>query len=205
MDVPRLAFHLPYRGSPWSRFVPLFRLTRYITLTIAYAYPFSAVGRLEITCAPEELVQVVPPAGQTCSQYLSTFISNAGGYITNPDATSECNYCSARTTDQFLQSSFNIFYSHHWRDLGIFVGFIFFNVSHSASYLFFCVDDGANVSLSLPYRFLLFTLSRISSAFASVVRFPILSKQHHLSASFNRTPNYVFHASFISYQNFILR
>ena len=88
----------------------------------------SAVGRSEITCASTELVQLEPPSGLTCSQYMDTFISTAGGYIANPNATSECLYCSARTSDAFLLSSFNISYDHHWRDFGILAGVTVFNV-----------------------------------------------------------------------------
>lgn len=55
-------------------------------------------------------------------------MSYAGGYLTNPNATSECLYCPFQTTDQYLYSGFNIEYSHRWRDVGILFGFIVFNV-----------------------------------------------------------------------------
>lgn len=84
---------------------------------------------MPIECSPVEYVTIPPPSGQTCAQYLDNYISFAGGYITNPDATSACQYCSFSSTDAFLETSFNIFYSHHWRDLGIFVAFVIFNVS----------------------------------------------------------------------------
>lgn len=60
---------------------------------------------------------------------MQNYITNAGGYLTNPDATSGCQFCSVRTTDQFLGPSFNIVYSHHWRNLGFLMAFILFNVS----------------------------------------------------------------------------
>ncbi|KAH9941401.1 pleiotropic drug resistance ABC transporter [Amylocystis lapponica] len=86
-----------------------------------------AVGHTNITCAAVELASVTPPAGQTCSQYLDPFINMAGGYLTNPDATSDCLYCAFKTSDAFLGASFNIFYSHRWRNVGIFCAFIIFN------------------------------------------------------------------------------
>ena len=55
-------------------------------------------------------------------------MSRAGGYLTNPDATSACQFCSFRNTDEFLDLSFNIKYSNRWRDIGIFIAFIVFNV-----------------------------------------------------------------------------
>lgn len=94
--------------------------------------PFKpAVGKQTITCAPVELVHLEPPVGQSCGSYMQNYISRAGGYLTNPDATSDCLFCSDRTTDQFLGPSFNIEYSHHWRNFGILMAFIMFNVGSS--------------------------------------------------------------------------
>jgi len=90
---------------------------------------FPAIGRQNITCSPVELVTLNPPSGHTCGQYMQNFIAFAGGYLTNPAATKGCEFCSVRTTDQFLESNFNIFYHNRWRDLGIMLAFIVFNVS----------------------------------------------------------------------------
>jgi hypothetical protein len=88
----------------------------------------SAVGRSELTCAAVEYVTVRPPGGQSCQQFLGQYINQSGGYITNPDALDNCQYCSYRTTDQFLQSNSNIFYSHHWRNFAFMWIYIGFNV-----------------------------------------------------------------------------
>ena len=94
--------------------------------------PFkSAVGKQTITCTSVELVTLEPPASQSCGNYMQSYISRAGGYLTNPDATSGCQFCSDRTTDQFLGPSFNIEYSHHWRNFGILMAFIMFNMGLS--------------------------------------------------------------------------
>jgi len=89
----------------------------------------TAVGKQDITCTPVELVTLTPPSGQTCGNYMEQYIANAGGYLTNPDASSACHFCSYRTTDQFLGTSFNIEYAHHWRNFGIIMAFVLFNVS----------------------------------------------------------------------------
>ena len=89
---------------------------------------YSAAGRAEITCSSVEYVNVSPPGGLSCQQYLGQFINQSGGYITNPDALDNCQYCPYRTTDQFLQSNSNIFYSHHWRNFGFMWIYIGFNV-----------------------------------------------------------------------------
>lgn len=89
----------------------------------------SALGHQSIECSAIEYVQLNPPAGMTCAQYLNPYISSAGGYLTNPDATSSCNFCSMSSVDTFLASGFNIFYHHHWRNFGFMIAYIVFNVS----------------------------------------------------------------------------
>lgn len=59
---------------------------------------------------------------------MDPFTSFAGGYITNPAATAGCLYCPFRTTDQFMFTSFHVEYAHRWRNLGILLGVVVFNV-----------------------------------------------------------------------------
>jgi ATP-binding cassette, subfamily G (WHITE), member 2, SNQ2 len=88
-----------------------------------------ALGKQEIICGSVELVTIQPPSGQTCQSYMETYISTAGGYLTNADASSDCSFCPISSTDQFLSGNFNIEYSHRWRNVGIICAFIVFNVS----------------------------------------------------------------------------
>lgn len=76
-----------------------------------------------------EYVPVVPPTGMNCLQYLRPYIENAGGYIWDANARDVCRYCPMRNTDQFLGPLFNIYYENHWRDFGLLLVFIAFNVS----------------------------------------------------------------------------
>ncbi|RDX52640.1 pleiotropic drug resistance ABC transporter [Lentinus brumalis] len=114
----------PFSQLGWWRW--MYRLSPYTYLIEALLG--QALGRMPIQCSDVELVTIQPPSGQSCSAYMGPYISAAGGYITNPNATSDCRYCSFSTTDAFLQTSFNIFYSHHWRNIGIFAAFICFNI-----------------------------------------------------------------------------
>lgn len=107
-----------------------------------------AVGRQPITCSPVEFVTITPPSGQSCGQYMGPYMSSAGGYLTNPDATSSCHFCSVRTTDELIQRSFQMSYDHHWRNLGLIMAFTFFNI--------FCI-------FSLTYIFRIRTKSLLSS------------------------------------------
>ena len=88
----------------------------------------TGLGGQEIVCSEVEFSTINPPVGLTCLQYMDPYISRAGGYLTNPDSTTGCRFCSYRTTDQFLDLIFNLKYSHRWRDAGIFAAFTVFNV-----------------------------------------------------------------------------
>ncbi|KAF9817918.1 hypothetical protein IEO21_03112 [Rhodonia placenta] len=96
-----------------------------------------AVGRSEIKCSSVEFVKINPPSGETCMQYLSQYITLNGGYLSNPNATNMCEYCQYRTTDEFLKGR-NIYYSNHWKNLIIFLGFTVFNVLAIYVLTYFC-------------------------------------------------------------------
>jgi len=82
---------------------------------------------LKITCDPSEFYVFNPPSGQTCGEYASAFVTKAGGYINNLNATVQCQYCQFASGDEFYKP-INISFGNRWRDLGIFVGFIMFNI-----------------------------------------------------------------------------
>ncbi|KAF6753972.1 hypothetical protein DFP72DRAFT_813506 [Ephemerocybe angulata] len=50
-------------------------------------------------------------------------------YLQNPGARIDCGFCIARTTDQFFEENFNIYYNHRWRNIGIILAFVGFNIS----------------------------------------------------------------------------
>ncbi|KAF6764440.1 ABC-2 type transporter-domain-containing protein [Ephemerocybe angulata] len=114
----------PFRQLGWWRW--MYRLSPYTYLIEGLLG--QVIGKQEINCAPVEFVSIRPPANMSCSEYLGPYMSFAGGYVTNPEATADCHFCSARTTDQFLELSFNIVYSHRWRNVGIMVAFVGFNI-----------------------------------------------------------------------------
>ena len=99
--------------------------------------PPAAIGHQTIQCSDVELVQLNPPSGMSCAQYLNPFISSAGGYLINPDAETACSFCSMSTADQFLASGFNIFYDHAWRNFGLMFAYIVFNVRLLLDYIGF--------------------------------------------------------------------
>jgi len=121
-----------YRLSPYTYLIEgLLGQGDYSLIAIFFydlTIPPAALGHQTIQCSDVELVQLNPPSGMTCAQYLNPFISSAGGYLVNPDVTTACSFCSMSTADQFLASGFNIFYDHAWRNFGLMFAYIVFNV-----------------------------------------------------------------------------
>lgn len=58
---------------------------------------------------------------------MANFIKTAGGAVYNPDATSQCQYCSATSTNTFLKQVF-INYDDRWRNFGLMWVYIIFNI-----------------------------------------------------------------------------
>ncbi|ESK91360.1 multidrug resistance protein cdr1 [Moniliophthora roreri MCA 2997] len=84
----------------------------------------TGLAHAEATCSQIEISRFDPPSGLTCGQFLGPLEQFAS--VLNPDATSQCEFCPIKSTDQFLdliQMSFD----HRWRNLGIVFVFIVFN------------------------------------------------------------------------------
>ena len=81
-----------------------------------------------VTCASNEISVFNPPAGQTCGQYLSSYLTTAAGQLMNPAATTQCQYCPLRTSDQFL-AEVAISWTTRWRNFGIVWAYVVFNIA----------------------------------------------------------------------------
>ncbi|KAG9313738.1 hypothetical protein JVU11DRAFT_6092 [Chiua virens] len=114
----------------------MYRVTPFTYLVEGLLGP--ALEHKLITCSPNELATIEPPSGMTCSAYMDPYISFAGGYLTNPNATTDCEFCPFQYTDEFMRQTFNISYENHWRDLSIFVGVTVFNVLFMFLGMYFC-------------------------------------------------------------------
>lgn len=109
----------------------------FVGIATKFSFSMIAVGKHTVTCAPVELVTLNPPSGKTCGAFMQQYMTSIGGYLTNPDDSSDCHFCSIHTTDQFLAGNFNILYSNHWRDFGIMLAFVAFNVRCSSVLMVF--------------------------------------------------------------------
>jgi ATP-binding cassette subfamily G (WHITE) protein 2 (PDR) len=87
----------------------------------------TALANTEITCSPTEYLKFSPPSGQTCMDYMTTYMNSFGGYLKDPSATSNCEYCTVQSTNVYL-AAISSHYEHRWRNFGILFAFIAFNV-----------------------------------------------------------------------------
>lgn len=87
----------------------------------------TGLANTEVQCSSIEFLKLSPPAGQTCGNYLQSYIKAAGGKLTNPTATENCQYCPVADTNTFLRSV-NISFDDCWRNIGILFLFIAVNI-----------------------------------------------------------------------------
>lgn len=102
-----------YRVSPFSYLISAMLST--------------AVANTDVVCAANEYVSFEPPAGSNCIEYMGPYISAAGGYLLDDNATDSCSFCTISDTNTFLagvQSS----YADRWRNFGILFAYIVFNI-----------------------------------------------------------------------------
>lgn len=82
----------------------------------------ATLNNIPVNCTPDETAHFNPPPGQTCTQYAGAFAQKAGGYLLNPNAGADCQYCQYTTGNQYL-ATLNIKADEKWRDFGIFLVF----------------------------------------------------------------------------------
>jgi ABC-type multidrug transport system ATPase subunit len=97
-----------------------------------FTYYISGIGSTAlhgrgVECNAAEMSVLSPPTGQTCYQYLNEYSTMAGGSLSNPNATENCQYCSISSADQYLAAR-EIYWGDRWRNYGIFWCYFIFNI-----------------------------------------------------------------------------
>ncbi|EXJ73588.1 ATPase [Cladophialophora psammophila CBS 110553] len=87
----------------------------------------TAVAHASVTCATNEYLHFTAPSGQTCAEYMRSYMDSFGGYLQNPSGTGNCSYCQVSTTDAFL-ASVSSHPQYMWRNFGLMWPYIAFNV-----------------------------------------------------------------------------
>lgn len=70
----------------------------------------AVMNHVPVVCSPSELVLFDPPSGQSCGAYSADFLNTALGYLVNPNATTNCQYCALSDANgvQSFKSSLTI-------------------------------------------------------------------------------------------------
>ncbi|KAB8229602.1 pleiotropic drug resistance family ABC transporter [Aspergillus alliaceus] len=88
----------------------------------------TGVSGTSVSCDSLEFLHFNPPDNLTCGQYMNPFIAaNGGGYLRDAEATADCAFCPASSTDTFLHH-LSISFSDAWRNLGLMWVYIAFNI-----------------------------------------------------------------------------
>lgn len=83
---------------------------------------------LSVECADFEFTHFNPPPDTTCADHTNTFIGDIAraGYLRNPSAMSDCEYCPYKAGDEFMRT-LNVQDGDKWRSFGIFLAFVIIN------------------------------------------------------------------------------
>ncbi|KZP09293.1 hypothetical protein FIBSPDRAFT_938543 [Athelia psychrophila] len=134
--------------NPWRDFV-------YWVNPVTYyvgAFLGSTLHGLKVECKSIDLAVFNPPSGQTCVEYAGDWVASSGGYLANPNATSDCGFCQYSNGDQYLEG-LDIRYEDRWRDFGIFLAFVFFNAFLAYSLFYFFRVRQVSVWSSIRSKF----------------------------------------------------
>lgn len=87
----------------------------------------TGVSGATATCESIEYLHFDPPSGETCLQYMEPYIKLAGGYLLDNNATTDCSFCTVKSTDVFLAQVVS-YYKDAWRNFGIMWVYIIVNI-----------------------------------------------------------------------------
>ena len=119
-----------------------------------------------VNCPPQETTVFNPPPGQTCSQYADNWVTNIAklGYLTNPDATSNCGYCQYKDGTEYL-ATLNISPDDRWRDFGLFLMFVFTNWMLVYFFIYFVRVRGFTFGFGPLFGFLGRAVDKVAGLF----------------------------------------
>ncbi|AGO11149.1 AaceriAFR326Wp [[Ashbya] aceris (nom. inval.)] len=114
--------------QPHLKVAPIWRAIYQISPLTYFADTFTSLllHDKHISCSQEEIISVLRPDGQSCSEYLGTFIQEFGGKIVDHADQNMCAYCSSDEISNFL-SLRHMSYNHTWRNIAICSAFVALN------------------------------------------------------------------------------
>ncbi|ATY64183.1 ABC multidrug [Cordyceps militaris] len=117
---------------PYAQIQPFWRYWMYYLNPFNYLMgsilTFTMWGN-EVQCKESEFARFDPPTGQTCGQYLDSYLHSQGpgsvANLVNADATSDCKVCTYTAAQDYLRTLNLNEYYYGWRDAGIVVLLVF--------------------------------------------------------------------------------
>ncbi|OWB69880.1 hypothetical protein B5S30_g5316 [[Candida] boidinii] len=112
-----------------KEYSPRFWVFMYVASPFTYfvqAFVAPLVDNRTLKCAFSEYSIMDAPEGQTCGDFLAEYIDNKGGYVNNPNDTTDCKYCPYTMQSQVVER-YDIKWSYRWRNFGIAWIYIVFN------------------------------------------------------------------------------
>lgn len=88
----------------------------------------TALHGRKVVCSEKEVSVFNPPAGTTCGEYMARYLALAPGTLSNPNATSRCEYCALTVADQYLAPR-GIEWGLRWRNFGLIWAYIVFDIA----------------------------------------------------------------------------
>ena len=85
----------------------------------------TALANSNVICSKAELLDLNPPPGYSCHDFLQPYVDSVGGYIL--DGKNGCQLCPMSSTNTFLDS-IDASYSERWRNFGLVIAFIAINI-----------------------------------------------------------------------------
>lgn len=116
---------------PYDAMQPFWRYWMY------YLDPFTyLVGGLltevlwdvKVQCNPSEYLQFSAPAGQSCGDYMSDFLSANPGYLLDANATGTCSFCEYSTGADYAKTFNKLERYYGWRDVSYLSLFLYTRV-----------------------------------------------------------------------------
>lgn len=141
-------------GNSLGFWVWMFRISPFTYIVSAMLS--TGISGTSVTCAAEELSTVQPPLGQTCAEYLNSYIKTAGSELLNGDSTKDCQVCPTSSTDQFL-ASLGINPADAWYVLTKFIHLSKLKTSYRRNFGLIWIFVAANIAGA----FLLYWLARV--------------------------------------------
>jgi ABC-type multidrug transport system permease subunit len=106
--------------------VPYPQITAFWRYWLYYLNPFNyligglvvpIVWDVDVQCNDQEYAIFDPPSGQTCGAYMEEFLSTNPGYLNDPSATANCQYCQYSKGSEYLATLNLPRWVYGWRDI----------------------------------------------------------------------------------------